>query len=61
MDGRDLSGRWTGLFTETPQGTLLDFTEEVTVKKTVMKPFAALYLRKQQSRYAADLKKKLER
>ena len=37
--------------------TTIDFTENVTAKKLVMKPFVKSYLNKQQSVYAADLER----
>ena len=40
--------------------TEIDFTEEVTAKKLLLKPFVKGYLKKQQERYIADLKKALQ-
>ena len=38
----------------------VDFTETIDVKKIFMKPFAGIYLKKQQSLYLSDLKKALD-
>lgn len=40
--------------------TEIDFTEEVTAKKIIMRPFVKIYLKKQQELYVKDLKKALE-
>ncbi len=39
--------------------TEIDFTEEVTARKVIMKPFVKSYLRKQQELYVSDLRKAL--
>ena len=39
--------------------TEIDFTEDVTAKKVLMKPFVKAYLKKQQELYVSDLKKAL--
>ena len=49
-----------GLFNVTPDGTEIDFTEDVTAKKALMKPFVGAYLKKQQKQYVEDLKGFLE-
>ena len=59
MENSNMTGHWTGIFTTKGQKSCLDFTEEVTAKKAVMKPFVALYLTKQQKTYFEDLKKAL--
>lgn len=41
--------------------TEIDFTEDVTAKKVLMKPFVKAYLKKQQARYVKDLAEKIER
>ena len=56
MENENMSGRWSGKFY-----TKVDFTESVSVKKLIMKPFAQYYLRHQQKRYISDLKKVLEK
>ena len=56
-----MEGHWTGIFTKKGNSTELDFTEDVTAKKLLMKPFVRGYLKKQQQLYVSDLKKFLER
>lgn len=48
-------------FTAKGDETELDFTEEVTAKPMIMKPFVKGFLKKQQGLYINDLKKELER
>ena len=59
LENANMKGRWTGVFTQTSEGTELQFTEEITVKKPIMKLFAGIYLKKQQKQYINDLKKAL--
>lgn len=59
MENSNMKGHWTGIFTEKDGGTELDFTEEVTAKKFLMKPFVKSYLEKQQELYVSDLRKAL--
>ena len=40
--------------------TILDFTENITVKNALLTPFVWLYLRKQQKQYFRDLEKALK-
>ena len=60
MENSNIKGHWTGIFTSKGNKTQIDFTECVTVKKIIMKPFVKSYLRKQQSRFVMDLKKALD-
>lgn len=60
MDNPNMSGHWTGVFTAQENTVSIAFTEEVTAKKRIMKPFVKAYLKKQQLRYISDLKKALE-
>lgn len=60
MENTNLKGHWTGIFTKAPEGTQIEFTEDVTVKKIFMKPFVKAFLKKQQEKFAADLKKAAE-
>ena len=39
--------------------TVIHFTKDVTVNKILMKPFVGVYLKKQQARYVADLRRAL--
>lgn len=59
MENSNMKGHWTGIFTVKDGNTEVDFTEEVTAKKVIMKPFVKLYLRKQQELYVTDLQKAL--
>ena len=59
MENDNMKGHWSGVFTEENGKTTIEFTEEVTAKKLVMKPFVKAYLNKQQSAYIEDLKKAL--
>lgn len=59
LENENIRGSWSGEFRPAAGGCRLTFTEEVTPKKTWMRPFAALYLRRQQRRYLADLKRAL--
>lgn len=59
MENNNMKGHWTGLFTQNGNKTEIEFTEDVTAKKLIMKPFAKSYLKKQQTQYISDLKKEL--
>ena len=52
-----MTGHWTGIFTAKGDETEIDFTERVKAKKWLLKPFVKLYLRKQQTRFVADIMK----
>ena len=55
--GLDIYAR---VFTILDEKTEIDFTEDVTAKKVLMKPFVKAYLKKQQARYVKDLARKLK-
>ncbi|MBO5450425.1 MAG: SRPBCC family protein [Coprococcus sp.] len=55
MENDNMKGHWTGVFSETGDGTEIDFTEDVEAKKLMMKPFVKGYLKKQQAKYIDDL------
>ena len=59
MQNSNMSGHWIGVFTDKGNETEIDFTEEVEMKKPFMKFAANMYLKKQQKKYAEDLKKEL--
>ena len=59
MENDNMRGHWTGVFSEKDGKTFIDFTEDVTPKKFIMKPFIKGYLKKQQAMYVADLKQAL--
>ena len=56
MENGNMKGHWIGVFTQKGEQTEIDFTEDVTAKKTIMKPFVKAYLKKQQSHYVSDLR-----
>ena len=60
MENDNMYGHWTGVFSEENGATTIDFTENVTAKKLLMKPFVGGYLRKQQAVYVNDLRKAVE-
>ena len=59
MENNNIKGHWVGLFSQSGEETMIDFTESVVAKKIFMKPFVKGYLKKQQLLYVADLKKAL--
>ena len=59
MENSNMKGHWTGIFTEKDGQTEIEFTEDVTAKKLIMKPFVKAFLKKQQALYVADLRKAL--
>lgn len=61
MENSNMKGHWVGIFTSKNDKTEINFTEQVTVKIFFMKPFAKLYLRKQQAQFVMDLKKALDK
>lgn len=61
MENINIKGHWIGIFTSKGNKTQIDFTECVTAKKVIMKPFVKSYLRKQQAQFVMDLKKVLEK
>lgn len=60
MENSNMKGHWTGIFTVKGEETEIDFTEGVTAKHMIMKPFVKAFLKKQQALYISDLKKELE-
>ena len=59
MNNSNMSGHWTGLFSEQNGMVHIDFTEDVTAKKLILRPFVKGYLKKQQAQYISDLQKKI--
>lgn len=59
MENSNMKGHWTGIFTSKGYETQIDFTECVTAKKLIMRPFVKAYLKKQQAQFVCDLKKAL--
>lgn len=60
LENANLKGHWTGLFSCHNGETTVEFTEDVTAKKALLKPFVKGYLKKQQAAYFADLAKRLK-
>lgn len=60
MENGNMKGHWIGIFSQKDGQTEIDFTEEVTVKKTIMKLLIKTYLKKQQETYIKDLRRALE-
>lgn len=60
MENGNMKGHWTGVFEEKNGQTEIIFTEDVTAKKLIMKPFVKSFLRKQQELYVSDLKRALQ-
>lgn len=60
MENTNMKGHWTGIFTCQNGMTEIEFIEDVTAKKWIMKPFVKAFLIKQQERYVSDLRKALE-
>ncbi|WP_310603984.1 SRPBCC family protein [Anaerosporobacter sp.] len=60
MENDNMKGHWIGVFSYQDGITIVDFTENVTAKKFIMKPFVGMYLKKQQNTYINDLRKALE-
>jgi len=59
MENTNMKGHWVGIFTQKGNETEMDFTENVTVKKFLLKPFVKTFLKKQQAQFVSDLKKAL--
>ena len=59
LENRNMTGRWAGEFSHDGAGCRIRFTEEVEVKNPIMNLFAGGYLKKQQARYVADLRRAL--
>ena len=59
MENDNIKGHWCGVFTHKDGQTEIEFTEDVTAKKRIMKPLVKVYLKKQQSQYVSDLKRAL--
>ncbi|MFR1518528.1 MAG: SRPBCC family protein [Clostridia bacterium] len=59
MENTNMKGHWVGIFTQKGDETEIDFTENVIVKKFLLKPFVKTFLKKQQAQFVSDLKKAL--
>lgn len=60
MENSNIKGHWSGIFSEKDGRCEIEFTENVTAKKFLMKPFVGAFLKKQQAQYVADLRKAVE-
>lgn len=60
LENGNITGHWRGLFSEEDGQTQLVLVESVTAKKIWMRPFVKAYLKRQQARYIADLKRALD-
>lgn len=61
LENANITGHWTGIFTQNSEFTEIEFTENVTAKKFFMKPLLKTFLKKQQTRYIEDLRRALEK
>lgn len=59
MENGNMSGAWEGIFEAAEGGARLTCTETVTGKHWWMHPFVPGYLKRQQTLYLDDLRKKL--
>lgn len=59
IENKNIKGTWVGKFYADGDKTILDFTENIVSKKSILKPFISLYLKRQQKIYFRDLKVKL--
>lgn len=55
MENENMKGHWQGIFTFLNNKTSVEFKENITAKKIIMKPFVKIYLKKQQQKYISDL------
>lgn len=60
MENDNMKGHWTGTFGVHNGDTEIEFTEDVTPKKWIMKFFIKSFLKKQQTLYLSDLRKALQ-
>lgn len=60
MDNGNMSGFWEGHFEETAGGSRLTCIETVNAKHWWMRPFVPGYLKRQQTLYLKDLRRKLQ-
>lgn len=60
MENGNMQGHWTGIFSYSDGITVIEFTENVTAKKLIMKLFVGAYLKQQQAKYIQDLRNALE-
>lgn len=61
LKNSNMTGHWTGVFFYKDGITTIEFTEDVSPKKFLLKPFVKSFLKKQQQRYIKDLRNVLEK
>lgn len=61
LENDNLTGHWVGKFTFADGKTTIEFTENVTPKKAILKPFVKPFLKRAQAAYLRDLRKALEK
>lgn len=59
LENGNIKGHWRGIFSDADSQTHLVLVEAVTAKRFFMRPFLKSYLKRQQARYVADLKRAL--
>lgn len=60
LENENMCGHWTGTFTAQGAHTTVVFTENITAKKVLLRPFVKMYLKKQQATYLSDLTRALQ-
>ena len=55
MENGNMKGHWIGIFTQTGEKTEVDFTEDVTAKKVIMKPSRDILLNEMNKRVLYDI------
>lgn len=60
MENENIKGHWVGIFSQKDGYTEIDFTEDVSAKRMVLKPFVNAYLKRQQAQYVEDLKRDVD-
>lgn len=60
IENDNMKGHWTGIFCTHNGNTEIEFIEDVTPKKLIIKPFIKSFLKKQQILYLSDLRKALQ-
>ena len=60
MENENMKGHWVGIFSQKEGYTEIDFTEDVTAKRMVLRPFVNAYLKRQQAHYVEDLRKAVD-
>lgn len=55
IENSNMKGHWIGKFSEKDGQTEINFIEDITAKRVIMKPFVKTFLKKQQTQYVSDL------